>query len=41
LFLEEPDDIEYYKTVNISLLEVALSQDESIELVADIAATLE
>ena len=40
LFLEAPEDIEYYKGVNIALLEVALNHEESIELVASIAAAL-
>jgi transcriptional regulator with XRE-family HTH domain len=41
LFLEEPEDIEHYKVVTLELLHIALSHEESVALVADVAAALE
>jgi transcriptional regulator with XRE-family HTH domain len=41
LFLEEPEDIEHYKVVTAELLTVALNEEESVTLVASIAAALE
>jgi transcriptional regulator with XRE-family HTH domain len=41
LILEESDDIEHYKAVMVELFKVALGQEESVELVASIAAALE
>jgi hypothetical protein len=41
LFLEETEDIEHYKAVTVELFKVALNQEESVALAAEIAAALE
>ena len=40
LILEEPEDIEHYKIVAVELFKVALTHEESVELVANVAAAL-
>lgn len=41
MFLEEPDDIEYYKAVMVEMFKAALTHEESVALVRGIAADLE
>lgn len=41
MFLEEPDDIEYYKAVTVEMFKAALTHEESVALTERIASVLE
>jgi hypothetical protein len=41
MFLEDPEDIEYYKAVTVELFKAALTHEDSVALAESIASALE